>query len=101
MAFSGYLLSSEYYGLHVLINQNIPVQQIRRQYLKIRLLLLICVIVLNLLVLFLLQNRYPHLYILSPASITLISSVLYVFSIVQSLSKLKGSRISSIMKEEI
>lgn len=101
MAFSGCLLSSEYYGLHVLINQNIPVQQIRRQHLKIRLLLLIYVIVLNLLVLFLLQNRYPRLYILSLASITLVSTVLYVFSIVQSLSKLKESRISSIMKEEI
>lgn len=85
----------------ILMSQNIPVQQIRRQYLKIRLLLLICVIVLDLLVLFLLQNRYPHLYILPLASITLISSVLYVFSIVQSLSKLKGNMISTIMKEEI
>ena len=85
----------------ILMSQNIPVQQIRRQYLKIRLLLLIGVIVLDLLVLFLLQNRYPHLYILPLASITLISSVLYVFSIVQSLSKLKGNMISTIMKEEI
>ena len=85
----------------ILMSQNIPVQQIRRQYLMIRLLLLIGVIVLDLLVLFLLQNRYPHLYILPLASITLISSVLYVFSIVQSLSKLKGNMISTIMKEEI
>lgn len=85
----------------ILMSQNIPVQQIRRQYLKIRLLLLIGVIVLDLLVLFLLQNRYPHLYILPLASITLISSVLYVFSIVQSLSMLKGNMISTIMKEEI
>ena len=85
----------------ILMSQNIPVQQIRRQYLKIRLLLLIGVIVLDLLVLFLLQNRYPHLYILPLASITLISSVLYVFSIVQSLSNLKGNMISTIMKEEI
>lgn len=85
----------------ILMSQNIPVQQIRRQYLKIRLLLLIGVIVLDLLVLFLLQNRYPHLYIFPLASITLISSVLYVFSIVQSLSKLKGNMISTIMKEEI
>lgn len=85
----------------ILMSQNIPVQQIRRQYLMIRLLLLICVSVPDLLVLFLLQNRYPHLYILPLASITLISSVLYVFSIVQSLSKLKGNMISTIMKEEI
>ena len=85
----------------ILMSQNIPVQQIRRQYLMIRLLLLIGVIVLDLFVLFLLQNRYPHLYILPLASITLISSVLYVFSIVQSLSKLKGNMISTIMKEEI
>ena len=85
----------------ILMSQNIPVQRIRRQYLKISLLLLICVIVPDLLVLFMLQNRYLHLYILPLASITLISSVLYVFAIVQSLSKLKGSRISSIMKEEI
>ena len=85
----------------ILMSQNIPVQQIRRQYLMIRLLLLIGVIVPDLLVLFLLQNRYPHLYILPLASITLISSVLYVFSIVQSLSKLKGNMISTIMKEEI
>ena len=85
----------------ILMSQNIPVQQIRRQYLMIRLLLLICVSVPDLLVLFLLQNRYPHLYILPLASITLISSVLYVFSIVQSLSMLKGNMISTIMKEEI
>lgn len=85
----------------ILMSQNISAQQIRRQYLQIRLVPLLCVIIPDLLILFLLQNHYPRLFILPLALITMISFVLYVISTLQSLSMLKENRISTIMKEEI
>ncbi len=85
----------------ILMSQNISAQQIRRQYLQIRFVPLLCVIIPDLLILFLLQNHYPRLFILPLALITMISFVLYVISTLQSFSMLKENRISTIMKEEI
>ena len=85
----------------ILVSQNIPAQQIRRTYFRIRILLLLCVAIPDVLILFLLQNQFEKLYILPLGFITLITSVLYVLSILRSLSALKENRISTIMKEEI
>ena len=85
----------------ILVSQNIPAQQIRRTYFRIRMLLLLCVAIPDVLILFLLQNQFEKLYILPLGFIMLITSVLYVLSILRSLSALKENRISTIMKEEI
>ena len=47
------------------------------------------------------DNQFEKLYILPLGFIMLITSVLYVLSILRSLSALKENRISTIMKEEI
>ena len=85
----------------ILVSQNIPAQQIRITYFRIRILLLLCVAIPDVLILFLLQNQFEKLYILPLGFIMLITSVLYVLSILRSLSALKENRISTIMKEEI
>ena len=60
--------------------KNIPAQQIRRTYFRIRILLLLCVAIPDVLILFLLQNQFEKLYILPLGFIMLITSVLYVLS---------------------
>ena len=60
--------------------KNIPAQQIRRTFFRIRILLLLCVAIPDVLILFLLQNQFEKLYILPLGFIMLITSVLYVLS---------------------